>query len=151
MNRNLAIAFALLISLGYPAKSGAVDFGTATTYPVGTSPSAVVVGDFNGDAKPDIAVANSGSNNVSILLGNGDGTFQPAVSFDAGLSPGSVAIGDFNGDGKLDLVLFQAGNISNATAGAISILLGNGDGRFQTPKTTSLTSQAVSMATGDFN
>jgi uncharacterized repeat protein (TIGR01451 family) len=151
MNRNLAVAFALLISLGYPAKSGAVDFGTATTYPVGTSPSAVVVGDFNGDGKPDLAVANSGSNNVSILLGNGDGTFQPAVNFDAGLSPSSLAIGDFNGDGKLDLALFQPGNASNATAGAISILLGNGDGRFQTPKTTPLTSQAVSMAIGDFN
>ena len=151
MNRNLATAFVLLISLGYPAKSGAVDFAPPEPYPVGTSPSGVVVGDFNGDGKPDLAVANSGSANVSVLLGNGDGTFQTAVNFDAGLSPGSVAVGDFNGDGKLDLALFQAGNASNATAGAISILLGNGDGRFQTPKNTGLTEFSSVMAVADFN
>src|ERR1700674_3738612 len=127
MNRNLAVALVLLISLGYPAESGAVDFAPAKTYPVGTSPSAVVVGDFNGDGKPDLAVANSGSNNVSILLGNGDGTFQPAVNFDAGLSPNSIAVGDFNGDGRLDLAVLQTGNPTNSVAGAVSILLGNGD------------------------
>src|SRR5467141_2073136 len=84
MNRHLAAAFVLLISLGYPAKSGAVDFAPPKSYPVGTSPSAVVVGDFNGDGKPDLAVANSGSANVSVLLGNGDGTFKPAKNFDVG-------------------------------------------------------------------
>ncbi len=151
MNRNLATALVLLISLGYPAKSGAVDFATPKTYPVGTSPSAVVVGDFNGDGKPDMAVANSGSNNVSILLGNGDGTYQPAVNFNAGLSPNSIAVGDFNGDGKLDLAVFQAGNTSNATAGAISILLGNGNGTFQAPKNTALTEFSSVMAVADFN
>src|SRR6266852_4846443 len=110
MNRNLATAFVLLISLGYPAKSRAVDFAPQKTYPVGTSPSAVVVGDFNGDGKPDLAVANAGSANVSILLGNGDGTFQPAINFDAGLRPSFIAVGDFNGDGKLDLAVLQPGN-----------------------------------------
>ena len=103
MNRNLATALVFLILLGLPASSGAIDFAPAKTYPVGTSPSAVVVGDFNGDGKPDIAVANSGSNNVSILLGNGDGTFQPTANFDAGLSPKSIALGDFNADGRLDI------------------------------------------------
>lgn len=151
MNRNLAIAFVLLISLGYPAKSGAVDFAPPKTYPVGTSPSAVAVGDFNSDGKPDIAVANSGSNNVSILLGNGDGTYQPAVNFDAGLSPNSIAVGDFNGAGKLDLAVFQIGDQTNSVAGAVSILLGNGDGTFQTPKTTALTVFASGMAVADFN
>jgi len=151
MNRNLAIAFALLISLGYPAKSGAVDFAPPKSYPVGTSPSGVVVGDFNGDGKPDLAVANSGSANVSVLLANGDGTFQPEVNFDAGLSPGSVAVGDFNGDGKLDLAVFQQGDSANGVAGAVSILFGNGDGRFQVAKTTALMAQAASMTVGDFN
>jgi uncharacterized repeat protein (TIGR01451 family) len=151
MIRNLATAFVLLISLGYPAKSGAVDFAPPKTYPVGTSPSAAIGGDFNGDGKRDIAVANFGSNNVSILLGNGDGTFQPAVDFDAGLSPNSIAVGDFNGDGKMDLAVFQAGNTSNATAGAISILLGNGNGTFQAPKTTALTEFSSVMAVADFN
>jgi hypothetical protein len=54
-------ALMLLISLGYPATSGAVDFAPPKTYPVGTSPAAVVVGDFNGDGKSDIAVVNSGN------------------------------------------------------------------------------------------
>ena len=63
------------------------------------------MGDFNGDGKPDLAVANSGSNNVSVLLGNGDGTFQAAVNYAAGNAPNSVAVGDFNGDGKADLAV----------------------------------------------
>jgi uncharacterized repeat protein (TIGR01451 family) len=152
MNRNLAIAFVLLISLVYPAKSGGTDFVPSKTYAVGTSPSAVVVGDFNGDGKPDLAVANSGSGNVSILLGSGNGTFQPASNFDAGMSkPSVLAIGDFNHDGKVDLAVFQPGDSTNGVAGAVSILLGNGDGTFQAAKTTSLTAQAASIAVGDFN
>src|SRR6202162_295764 len=95
MNRNLAIALVLLISLGYPAKSGAVTFGPATNYPVGTGPAAVAVGDFNGDGKPDVAVANSGSTFVSILLGNGNGTFQAALMADAGGPQSSIVVGDF--------------------------------------------------------
>jgi len=150
-NRILAIVFVLLISLGYPAKSGAVEFAPPKTYPAGTNPLGVVVADFNGDGKPDLAVANSGSNNVSILLGNGDGTFQAAVNFDAGLSPNSIAVGDFNGDGKLDLAVFRPGDSSNNIAGIVGILLGNGDGTFQAAKTTNLTIQAASMVVGDFN
>ncbi len=111
-NRNLAMVFVLLISLGYPAKSGAVEFAPPKTYPVGTSPSVIVVGDFNGDGKPDIAVLNSGSNNVSILLGNGDGTFQPAKNFDVGgADPTSMVVADLNRDGRPDLVVAIPGNI----------------------------------------
>lgn len=131
MNRNLAIAFVLLISLGYPASSGAVDFAPPKTYPVGTSPSVIVVGDFNGDGKPDIAVANSGSGNVSILLGNGDGTFQAAKNFATGGSPNSIAVGDFNGDHKLDLVIGDSGLQGGTGPGSVVLLLGNGDGTFQ--------------------
>ena len=64
---------------------------------------------------------------VSILLGNGNGTFQPAVSYPAGKTPISVAVGDFNGDGHLDLV------VANSQAPTISVLLGNGDGSFRPP------------------
>src|SRR5437899_8699626 len=55
----------------------------AADFPVGASPSAVAVGDFNGDRKSDLAVANNGSDNVSVLLGNGNGTFLPAVNYPA--------------------------------------------------------------------
>ena len=65
----------------------------------------MAVGDFNGDGKADLAVANASSNNVSVLLGNGNGTFQAAVNYAAGTGPSSVAVGDFNGDGKADLAV----------------------------------------------
>jgi uncharacterized repeat protein (TIGR01451 family) len=148
--RILGVAVALsFLMLGNPASLAAVDFAAATGYPVGTSPSGVATGDFNGDGKPDIAVANTGSSTVSILLGNGDGTFQPAINFNAGNNPTTVAVGDFNGDGKLDLAVFQQG--TNSLSGNVSILLGNGDGTFQAPKTLALTSTASVMAVADFN
>ena len=76
----------------------------------------MVVGDFNGDGKLDLATANQGSN-VSVILGNGDGTFQTPVIYDAGYNPSSVAVGDFNGDGKPDLAA------ANEGGGNVSILL----------------------------
>ena len=146
--RRLAVTMSLFLLL-IPANLAAVDFAAAKSYPVGTSPAAVAVGDFNGDGKPDIAVANTGSSNVSILIGNGDGTFQPAVNFNAGNSPTMIALGDFNGDGKLDLAAFQHG--VTGVAGSVSILLGNGDGTFQAPKTLALSVSASAMAVADFN
>jgi uncharacterized repeat protein (TIGR01451 family) len=152
MNSSRVTRFAALIlfaTLGKPAYLAAVDFATAKSYPVGTSPAGIAVADFNGDSKLDIAVANTGSSNVSILLGNGDGTFQPAVNFSAGNNPSAIAVGDFNGDGKLDLAVLQRG--ANGVAGSVSILLGNGDGTFQAPKTMTLSPSAYSLAVADFN
>ena len=65
----------------------------------------MAVGDVNGDGKPDLVVANEGSNTVSVLLGNGNGTFQAQQTFATGTDPISVAVGDVNGDGKPDLVV----------------------------------------------
>src|SRR5712664_3550517 len=143
MNRHLAAAFVLLISLGYPAKSGAVDFAPPKSYPVGTSPWAVVVGDFNGDGKPDLAVANSGSANVSVLLGNGDGTFKDAVNSSAGPSPQALAVGDFSGDHKLDVIVISPG--------VANMLLGNGDGTFQPLVKISAGQSPFSVVVGDLN
>src|SRR5438445_7345689 len=77
-----------------------LSFITGASYPVGQGPHGVAVGDFNGDGHLDLAVA--GHSGVSILHGNGDGTFQPAQSYFAGSNPSDVAVGDFNDDGKLD-------------------------------------------------
>ena len=93
-----------------------LSFAAAASYGVGSGPRSVTVGDWNGDGKPDLAVANEGDN-VSILLGNGNGTFQAKVDYGAGATPVSVTAGDWNGDGKLDLA------VANYLSGNVSILL----------------------------
>jgi hypothetical protein len=97
---------------------------------VGLSPTSITVGDFNGDGKLDLVVANSGSSNVSVLLGNGDGTFQTAVNYGAGAGAQSVASADFNGNSKLDLA------VANGNSNNVSILLNN----TKLPSSTSLSS-----------
>jgi hypothetical protein len=87
----------------------------------------VAVADVNGDGIPDIVVANHSGNTVGVLLGNGDGTFQPPMTYDSGgPNPTGISIADLNGDGKPDLVVGL-----NAGIGAVAVLLGNGDGTFQ--------------------
>src|ERR1017187_9662030 len=118
---------------------------SSVPYPVGHTPYGVVVGDFNGDGKVDLAITNATDNKVSILLGNGDGTFQPQATYNVGGQPGPITVGDFNGDGKLDLA------IGNLTGQSISVLIGNGDGTFR-PQVTYSTSGVtpISIAVGDF-
>jgi hypothetical protein len=123
-------------------------FQAPLIYQAGLTPRSVVVADFNGDGKLDLAVANdveSALGTVSILLGNGDGTFRPAVAYGAGRQPVSVATGDFNGDGKLDLVL------TNFIGHNLSVLLGNGDGTFQVAVNYETGSGPRSVAVGDLN
>ena len=122
-------------------------FKGAASYGAGSSPFSFAVGDFNGDGKLDLAVANYGTNYATVLLGNGDGTFKGAVSYSAGSYPVSVAVGDFNGDGKLDLV------VANQDSGDVSVLLGNGgDGTFQVAGTHSVAGSVLdSVVVGDFN
>src|SRR5438445_10019994 len=95
----------VLADAGCPAPSFAVGFNLSA-FDVGVSPQCVAVGDFNGDGKSDLAVANQ--DDLTILLGHGDGTFQAAVHYAAGNHPYSVAIGDFNGDGKSDVALAES-------------------------------------------
>ena len=64
-----------------------------------------MAGDFNGDGRTDLAVANLNDNTVSVLLGNGDGTFQPQVTYAVGDRPDAIVAGDFNGDGRTDLAV----------------------------------------------
>jgi hypothetical protein len=118
---------------------GVLPFGT------GLGPIAVAVGDFNRDGTPDVAVANSAGNDVSVLLGNGDGSFQPAVNYATGTLPAAVAVGDFNGDGAPDLVA------ANTLTSTVSVLLGNGDGTFQAKVDYTVGTDPVTVAVADFN
>jgi hypothetical protein len=125
-------------------------FHTRVDFATGNLPLSVTTGDFNGDGKLDLAVANNNSKfvpgTVSILLGNGDGTFQPHVDSRTGQGPVSVAAGDFNGDGKLDLAVTRG-----KTSSTVSILFGNGDGSFSSPVAYSTGPNPVSAIVGDFN
>src|SRR5438034_1418988 len=99
-----------------------VEFNVAPYYKVGPGPVSIVAADFNGDGKMDLATANSAGSSVSILFGNGDGSFSPAVDYRSGRNPSSLAVADFNGDGEPDLVVANAGDST------VSFLINNGNG-----------------------
>ncbi|GAB3314619.1 FG-GAP-like repeat-containing protein [Larkinella ripae] len=124
--------------------NGSGGFGEATNFPADNQPDAIAVGDFNGDGRDDLVVANISSNNVSVLLGNGSGGFGEATNIPVGIAPSSVAVGDFNGDGRADLAIAIA--YEN-----VAVLLGNGSGGFGAPATFSIGTTANSVTVGDFN
>jgi hypothetical protein len=130
-------------------------FAAEFNYDRGVQPYSVAVRDFNGDGTLDLAVADHGGlqgngAGVSVLLGNGDGSFQPAHTYDAGSGPYSVAVGDFNGDGIPDLAVANGGD-SHGNGRGVSVLLGNGDGSFQAAVTYDAGGYATSVAVRDFN
>jgi FG-GAP-like repeat len=142
----------LQVSLG----KGDGTFRPAVAYPAGDCAYGVATGDFNHDGKIDVAIANSicswgeTVNTVSILLGNGNGSFQAPVSFPAGNNPASVAVGDFNRDGKLDVAVpIYSGQYS--VADNVEVFLGNGDGTLQTGTNFYVDSSPLQVVVADLN
>jgi hypothetical protein len=127
-NRKVAALAALAACMDASAQQSFAELGgrfsTPVNYTVGTSPYSVVVADFNKDGKLDLATGNSGSDNVTVLLGVGDGSFLPAMAHSAGDGTEGLAVADFNGDGKNDIAA------ANLLGNSVSVFLGNGTGGF---------------------
>ena len=145
--------------LSPPLSSGSSIFLAALDYDsAGQNSRSMAAADLNNDGHVDLVTAdvcNSNCTNgvVSVLLGNGDGTFQTAVSYSSGgLDASAVAIGDVNGDGKPDVVVVNNCVDNNCANGSVSVLLGNGDGTFQSAVAyNSGGESAASVAIADVN
>ncbi len=140
----------LFLMLSIPPAVLAKAFGPPKAYPAGMKPESVATADFNHDGKLDLAVVDSG-NQVSILLGNGDGTFQPPRKYAVGQGTDliDVGVGDFNEDGNLDVVVTVS--LVGTNGGTIALLLGNGDGTFRRAKYIDAGNSPVSVAVADLN
>jgi|GEM_PF-2257205 len=132
-------------------------------YDVGNRPVAIAAGDFRGDGRVDLAVANAGGKTVSVLLNRGDATFSAAAEYEVGVTPGRIVVTDVNGDGRADIA------VEDAAGMRISVLLGRGDGTFlphaemgarqapelsrrlQLPVTAHTGTQTASVVFADFN
>lgn len=112
---------------------------------LGASPQSVAAGDFNNDKLPDLVTANQQSNNISVLLGNGDGTFATARNYPVDRGPTYAGVGDFNNDSNLDIVVAARGSNS------LALLLGNGDGTFRDAVYFFAGQAPVHIAVGDFD
>ena len=150
------------IDLGVLLGNGDGTFRTMVRYPLKASyPTPAIVADINDDRKPDILVGSYGCWNgvslgygcVSVLAGNGNGTFQDVVTYHTGAPVGGwLAVADINGDGKLDLIAENYCSNACDSAGSVGVLLGNGDGTLQQAVTFSSGARtSIWVGVADFN
>jgi len=154
------------IARNYPSPTSPGGYFSVNPFPLGqtidtgASPRGVASGDLNGDGKPDLVLANSSSHDVSVLLGNGNGSYQPPQVYATGpydpffgnsIFVSAIALGDFNNDGVPDIAVTVSS--FSEQGGWVSVLLGNGDGTFQpgVKYTYNSASDARSLVVGDFN
>ena len=139
------------ISVRYGNSTGDPPFGSATSWGIGNAPIAMAMGDFDANQHPDLALANTGNNTVSVLAaGNG---MYPRGSYAVGEAPTSVAVGNFNHDADPDLaVTYQRGAVSDGLNGGVSVLLGETGTSFRRMQTDyAAGDRPNSVATGDFD
>src|SRR5439155_1554118 len=130
-----------------PNTCNPVDFTAPADFATGANPRSVAIGDFNRDGNQDLAIANFNVAIVSVLLGDGSGSFGQITDFPASGIPESIAVGDFNNDGRQDLVT------ANQSTGDVSVFLGNGNGGLSSPVNFAVGAGAnpLSVAVGLFN
>ena len=134
-----------VLALGQSGFQPAVNFGGVT------NPREAAAGDFNGDGKIDLVVANFGLNSIAVMLGKGDGTFQPPLSYPTDSAqfsgPTGIVVTDFNGDGRMDIAVVNGATFVNTVA----VLLGNGDGTFRPEMSYAVPGNPHSLIAADFN
>ncbi len=124
----------------------------SSTYTVGAGPVSVALADLNGDKNLDIVALNRLDKTASVLLGVGDGTFRQPIALPLAGAPVAFAVGDFNKDGKPDLaVLEDCGSAKCSQPGSLEILLGGGDGSFQSALSYPVGYSPSSLAVGNIN
>jgi len=121
-------------------------FNTPVSYFVGGQPTAIASGDFDGDSKPDIAVAKAATNEVAVLFNDGEGGLLDPVVYAVGLSPESIVAADFNEDGNLDIAV-AARNDSDSK---LWVLVNHGDGTFAPATSYAMGFGPVSLVSGEF-
>ncbi|MDT7042649.1 VCBS repeat-containing protein [Candidatus Nitronereus thalassa] len=148
MVRTLAILLLLLSVSGCPSENTYVPpdlLYLYKSYDVEKNPTAIQAADFNQDGFTDLITSNIAANSLSLLFGNGDGSFQAQVTVRVCREPRNLAIEDFNRDAHLDLAIACSGSDQ------VSILAGHGDGTFDVVAQYHVNRTPVSISTGDFN
>ncbi|MFQ5588168.1 MAG: FG-GAP repeat domain-containing protein [Nitrospiria bacterium] len=140
----------------FASKPAAPAFSPLASFAVGSDPRAVAVARLNTDPVPDIVTANWADDTVTVRLGNSDGTLQAATTYQTGpvgggpLNPLDLVLKDMDGDGARDIVVANSAEESGG-AGSVAVLLGNGNGTFQTAKTTAVGNRPVALVLDDLN
>ncbi|MES2591124.1 MAG: FG-GAP-like repeat-containing protein [Bacteroidota bacterium] len=142
---------AVLISLQFLVSDSLaqVSFSPLTNFSTGSGPISIAKGDFNGDGEIDLATANgqatAGGNSVSVLIGDGMGSFASPINFGNTVSSNFIVTADFNVDGDLDIATTDAGQ------NMVSVFQGNGDGTFGSSVSFSIGNNPISLVAADFN
>ena len=114
------------LSVMHGIGDGTFQSALVTNFASGQSPAFMAIADINVDGMPDVVTLSQFSGTGSVLLGRGDGAFQPPINFPVDFQSAGIAVGDFNGDGRPDLAVTSAG----FPGGLVSVSLGNGNGTF---------------------